>query len=180
MEHQTSQEAIDVVHRVIFPSISFIGGHFSSDKYEVYALKVGLRKVRIFMEYVAVGRSKKTSEEEDGSDDKFSPRSEECEFPESIDSSFSDECEEGGAVYRLCSRFKKSLSYGTLVAANLVIEGILHLDSVEKLVDNNWMMTSILSLKLIPKLIEDPSSLDFDHPLQQTSMQSLLSWKIRK
>ena len=71
---------MDVVHRVIIPSLSFIGGHLSSDKEELSALKAGLRKVKIFTEYVAVGRSKKASEEEDGSDEKFSPMSEECEF----------------------------------------------------------------------------------------------------
>lgn len=180
LELQTSQEAIDAVHRVIVPSLSFIGGHLSSDKDEVSALKAGLRKVRIFTEYVAVGRSKKASEGEDGSDDKLSPRSEECEFAESIDSASADECEEDGADYRLCSGYKKSLSYGTLAAANLVVEGILHLDSAEKVVGNNWMMTSIPSLELMPKLIEEPSSSDSDHTLPQTSMRSLLSWKRRK
>jgi hypothetical protein len=180
LELQTSQEAMDAVHRVIVPSLSFIGGHLSSDKDELSALKAGLRKVRIFTEYVAVGRSKKASEEEDGSDDKLSARSEECEFSESIDSASADECEEGGADYRLCSGFKKSLSYGTLAAANLVVEGVLHLDSAENVVGNNWVMNSIPSLELMPKLIDEPSSSDSDHTLPQTSMRSLLSWKRRK
>jgi len=123
---------LDVVHRVTIPSLSFIGGHLSSDKEELSALKAGLRKVKIFTEYVAVGRSKKASEEEDGSDEKLSPTSEECEFAESIDSAPEDECEEGGADYSICSRSRKSLSYRTLAAANLVIEGVL-------IVGNNLM-----------------------------------------
>lgn len=170
---------MDAVHRVIVPSLSFIGGHLSSDKEELSALKAGLRKVKFFTEYVAVGRSKKASEEEDGSDDKLSPRSEECDFFESIDTASADESEEGGADYRICSIFKKSLSYGTLATANLVVEGVLHLDSTENEVGNNWVMNSIPSLEPMPKLIDEPSS-DSDHALPQTSMRSLLSWKRRK
>ena len=64
LELQTSQETMDVFHRIIVPSLYFIGGHLSSDKDELSALKAGLRKVNVFTEYVAVGRSKKASEED--------------------------------------------------------------------------------------------------------------------
>ena len=120
---------MDVFHRIIVPSLYFIGGHLSSDKDELSALKAGLRKVNFFTEYVAVGRSKKASEEEDKSDEKLSLGSEESEFSESDDSASADECEGDGADYRLCSEFNKCLSYGPLAATNLVVEGVLHLDS---------------------------------------------------
>ena len=55
--------------------------------------------------------------------------SEESEFSESDDSASADECEGDGVDYRLCSEFNKCLSYGPLVATNLVVEGVLHLDS---------------------------------------------------
>lgn len=180
LELQTSQETMDAVHRIIVPSLSFIGGHLSSDKDELSALKAGLRKVKFFTEYVAVGRSKKASEEEDGSDEKLSPGSEESEFAESDESASADECEEDGADYRLCSEFKKSLIYGPLAAANLVVEGVLHLDSTENVVGNFWVTNSLPNLEPMPKLIDEPSSSDSDHSLPQTSMRSLLSWKRRK
>eukprot|EP01018_Ginkgo_biloba_P035458 Gb_13177 [translate_table: standard] len=176
VELQTSSETLDPVNRAIIPSLSFSGVHLSSDKEEFSAFRAGLRKVKILREYVVVGRAKKASGEEDGSDCKLSPRSEEHESAELFDSDSVDESDEDEAEDRDGSRFRKSFSYGSLATANLVIEGALYLQSRD--VDgDNWVMNG---LEAIPKLIEEPTSSDSDYTLPQPSMRSLLSWKRRK
>ena len=67
-----------------------------------------------------------------------------------------------------------------MAETNLVIEGVLHLDSIENVVGRFWVIKNLPNLKPIPKLIDNPSSLDSNHSLPQNSMRSLLSWKRRK
>ncbi|KAH9298947.1 hypothetical protein KI387_030629 [Taxus chinensis] len=179
VELQTSQEALDPVHKFVVPSLPFIGANLLSEKEEFSAFKAGLRKVKVLREYVVVGRSKKVSEEEDGSDDKLSPRSEEHESADMLDSDSVDACEHDEAVGVVGSRFRESFSYGTLATANLVVEGVLYLDLRDDVDGDNWMMNSLPSVEPIPKLVDEPSS-DSDHAVPQTTMRSLLSWKKRK
>jgi hypothetical protein len=80
---------MDPVNRTIVPS-SPSDGEPLSEKEELSALKAGLRKVKIFKDYVGVGRAKKACREEDGSDGRFSARSDGCEYV--FDSDSVDEC----------------------------------------------------------------------------------------
>ncbi|GLJ47738.1 hypothetical protein SUGI_1008200 [Cryptomeria japonica] len=180
MELQTSQEALDPVPRLVVPSLPFIGVSLLSDKEDFSAFKAGLRKVKILREYVVVGRSKKASEEEEGSDEKLSPRSEEHESTDMLDSDSVDDCGKDEAEGTDGSGFRKSFSYGNLATANLVVEGVLYLNSREDEGGDNWIMNSLPSMEPNPKLLEEPSSSDSDHAVPQTSMLSRLTWKRRK
>jgi hypothetical protein len=134
VELRTGQEVMDPVNRTIVPS-SPSDGEPLSEKEELSALKAGLRKVKIFKDYVGVGRAKKACREEDGSDGRFSARSDGCEYV--FDSDSVDECDEDEAEDKDGFSFRNSFSYGTLAAANRV-EGALYLDLGEDGDDDNW------------------------------------------
>ena len=101
---------MDPVNRTIVPS-SPSDGEPLSEKEELSALKAGLRKVKIFKDYVGVGRAKKACREEDGSDGRFSARSDGCEYV--FDSDSVDECDEDEAEDKDGFSFRNSFSYGT-------------------------------------------------------------------
>eukprot|EP01018_Ginkgo_biloba_P024627 Gb_29317 [translate_table: standard] len=172
VELQTSQEAFDPVHRLLAPSLSCIGGHMS-EKGDPSALKSDLQKEPL------EGKPVKTSSEEDGSDCKLSPRSEECESPDLFDSESTDECNEDDAEDGDGSSFWRSFSYDTLAAANLSV-GAVYLDCKEDEYGDYESRNIKTSLDPIPKLIDEPSSSDSDHSLPQPAMRRLLSWKSRK
>ncbi|KAI7736766.1 hypothetical protein M8C21_012641 [Ambrosia artemisiifolia] len=99
----------------------------SGEKDELSALKAGLRKVKIFTEYVSIRRGKKTSREDD-----HESRSEEDDYSSyRFDSESLEESEEGEStkVKDDDSTFRKSFSYGTLAHANGTT-GSLYEDSV--------------------------------------------------
>nr|KAJ0192657.1 hypothetical protein LSAT_V11C800418400 [Lactuca sativa] len=92
----------------------------SGEKDELSALKAGLRKVKIFIEYVSTRRGKKTSCEDDQES-----RSEE----ESLEGSEEGESNEVKEEEDDDAAFRKSFSYGTLAYANCV-GGSLYEDGV--------------------------------------------------
>ncbi|KAD5961726.1 hypothetical protein E3N88_13199 [Mikania micrantha] len=99
----------------------------SGEKDELSALKAGLRKVKIFTEYVSIRRGKKTSRE-------FDPeiRSEEGDYSSyRCDSESLEESEEGepNEVKEADAKFRKSFCYGTLAYANCTT-GSLYEDCV--------------------------------------------------
>ncbi|XP_076881076.1 uncharacterized protein LOC143529089 [Bidens hawaiensis] len=97
------------------------------EKDELSALKVGLRKVKIFTEYVSIRRGKKTSREHD-----HESRSEEGDYSSyRFDSGSLEEFEEGEPteVKEEDASFRKSFCYGTLAHANGTT-GSLYEDSV--------------------------------------------------
>ncbi|KAI3748315.1 hypothetical protein L6452_11309 [Arctium lappa] len=99
----------------------------SGEKDELSALKAGLRKVRIFTEYVSIRRGKKTSREDD-----HDSRSEEGDLSYRFDSESLDESEEGESNEGKeddDATFRKSFSYGTLAYANCT-GGSLYEDGV--------------------------------------------------
>ncbi|KAL0338742.1 UNVERIFIED_CONTAM: hypothetical protein Sangu_1396300 [Sesamum angustifolium] len=101
---------------LLTPSAS---GDTSVEKDEVSALKAGLRKVKIFTEYVSTQRSKKACREEEGSEGRYSSKSEEDEYTYPLDSESLDEFEEGESDEgKEDSAVRKSFSYGTLAYAN--------------------------------------------------------------
>ncbi|KAI3705416.1 hypothetical protein L1987_75653 [Smallanthus sonchifolius] len=99
----------------------------SGEKDELSALKAGLRKVKIFTEYVSIRRGKKTSREDD-----HESRSEEGDYSSyHFDSESLEESEEGESkeVKEDDSNFRKSFCYGTLAYANCTT-GSLYEESV--------------------------------------------------
>nr|GME13423.1 uncharacterized protein LOC109182027 isoform X2 [Ipomoea batatas] len=121
LEVMAAQEAGELVPKPItsVPSSPKPGETSSStEKDELSALKAGLRKVKIFTDYVSVRRAKKPCREEDSSDCRWS-RSEEGDYAypfdtESLDGLDGGELDEGKGD----SPVRKSFSYGTLAYAN--------------------------------------------------------------
>ncbi|KAH6817616.1 structural maintenance of chromosomes flexible hinge domain protein, partial [Perilla frutescens var. frutescens] len=92
---------------------------FVTEKDEVSALKAGLRKVKIFTEYVLTRRAKKACLEEEGSEGRCSAKSEDSEYAYPFDSDSLEEYEEGESDEgKDDSAVRKSFSYGTLAFAN--------------------------------------------------------------
>ncbi|XP_052624583.1 uncharacterized protein LOC111899810 [Lactuca sativa] len=101
----------------------------SGEKDELSALKAGLRKVKIFTEYVSIRRGKKTSREDDQES-----RSEEGDYSYRFDSESLEGSEEGESnevkeEEEDAAAFRKSFSYGTLAYANCT-GGSLYEDGV--------------------------------------------------
>ena len=71
MELRTAHEVMDPVNRTSVP-YSPSDGEPHSEKEDLFSLKEGPRKVKIFRDYVGVGRAKKACREEVGNDDIFS------------------------------------------------------------------------------------------------------------
>jgi len=97
------------------PIQNHISESSSGEKDELSALKAGLRKVKIFTEYVSTRRGKKTSREDD-----HDTRSE-GDYSYHFDSSSFEESEEGEsneAKEDNSATFRKSFGYGTLAYAN--------------------------------------------------------------
>ncbi|KAD5961587.1 hypothetical protein R6Q59_014749 [Mikania micrantha] len=122
MELRADQEPAEPTQSQSQTSESSLG-----EKDELSALKAGLRKVKIFTEYVSIRRGKKTSRE-------FDPesRSEEGDYSSyRCDSESLEESEEGepNEVKEADATFRKSFCYGTLAYANCAT-GSLYEDSV--------------------------------------------------
>ncbi|KAL0346939.1 UNVERIFIED_CONTAM: hypothetical protein Scaly_1709900 [Sesamum calycinum] len=100
-------------------------GDTSVEKDEVSALKAGLRKVKIFTEYVSTQRSKKACREEEGSEGRYSSKSEEDEYTYPLDSESLDEFEEGESDEgKEDSAVRKSFSYGNW--RMLIMQQLIH------------------------------------------------------
>lgn len=72
MELRTGQESADIVQRSVGPPsnspLQPADPPLSTDKDELSVLKAGLRKVKIFTDYVSTRRAKKACREEEGSE----------------------------------------------------------------------------------------------------------------
>ncbi|KAK6147357.1 hypothetical protein DH2020_018269 [Rehmannia glutinosa] len=102
LELRGAQQTAELVQSPIMPVVpspSSSGETSSLEKDELSALKAGLRKVKIFTEYVWARRSKKACREEENSVDEFEE---------------GGECDEG----KEDSAVRKSFSYGALAYAN--------------------------------------------------------------
>ncbi|KAJ8771758.1 hypothetical protein K2173_026935 [Erythroxylum novogranatense] len=93
------------------------GETVQTNKYELSAIKAGLRKVKIFTEYVSNRRVKKG--ELEGSERRCFARSDDGEYNYPFDSDSLDNFEEGESdELKDDSTISKSFSYGTLAYAN--------------------------------------------------------------
>lgn len=162
------------------PSPSASGETSVTEKDEVSALKAGLRKVKIFTEYVSTRRAKKACREE-GSEDRSSAKSEEGEYAYPFDSDSLDEFEEGESdEAKEDSTVRKSFSYGTLAFANYA--GVSCYSSAR--INNegeDWIYYSNRRKSDVGcSHVEDIAS---DIPEQvpvQNSRRSILPWRKRK
>ncbi|KAL1566083.1 hypothetical protein AAHA92_01729 [Salvia divinorum] len=177
------QDATAVVPSAVMPlpSPSASGETCATEKDEVSALKAGLRKVKIFTEYVSTHRAKKACREEEGSEERSSAKSEEGEYAYSFDSDSLDEYEEGEPnEAKEDSSVRKSFSYGTLAFANYAGVSCYSIDRInnedEDLIYYSNRRKSDVGCSHVDDIASDiPEQTSF-----QNSKRSILPWRKRK
>ncbi|XP_024986689.1 uncharacterized protein LOC112521916 [Cynara cardunculus var. scolymus] len=142
----------------------------SGEKDELSALKAGLRKVKIFKDYVSIRRAKKTLQEDDH--EISESRSEEGDYNYPFDSDSLSESEEREVheSKEEDATFRKSFCYGTLANANYT-GGSLYENSVYY----SYRKSDVGSSQK-----EDPDASVLEGYLVQNSKRSILPWKKRK
>lgn len=184
LEIRTAQENAESVQRPIgtSPSSPRNGDSSSSDKDELSAFKAGLRKVKIFTEYVSTRKAKKACREEEGSDGRCSARSEEGDYNYPFDSESLDEFEEGESdeiKEDSSTAARKSCSYGTLAYANCA-GGSIYSNTRSNCEDEDLVYYSNRKSDVGCAKIED-STPSISEPTVHNSKRSiLLPWKKRK
>ncbi|KAG6386252.1 hypothetical protein SASPL_155144 [Salvia splendens] len=175
------QEAAAVVPSAVMspPSPLASGETCATEKDEVSALKAGLRKVKIFTEYVSTHRAKKACREEEGSEERSSAKSEEGEYAYSFDSDSLDEYEEGEPnEAKEDSSVRKSFSYGTLAFANYAGVSCYSSDRInnEDLIYYSNRRKSDVGCSHVEDIASDiPEQTSI-----QNSKRSILPWRKRK
>ncbi|KAK1404647.1 C2 NT-type domain-containing protein [Heracleum sosnowskyi] len=182
VEQRIAQEPVhsDLKPGVLIASPLPAGDNSSSEKDELSALKAGLRKVRIFTEYVSTRRAKKVClEEEGGSDGRYSARSEEGDYTYPFDSESFDELEEGESdEIKEDPTVRKSFSYGTLASANCV--GSVYSNMKNNCEDEDWVYYSNRKSDVGCLKVEDTQASIPGQSVCVNSRRSILPWKKRK
>lgn len=183
MELRTGQESADIVQRSVGPPsnspLQPADPPLSTDKDELSVLKAGLRKVKIFTDYVSTRRAKKACREEEGSEG----RSEDGDYTYPLDSDSLDEFPEGDSDEgkNENSSFRKSFSYGTLAYANC-IGGSIYSDMRINSEDEDWIFNNRRKSDVGCSQTEDSATSSTSEPsLFQTSKRGIiLPWRKRK
>ncbi|KAM5559290.1 hypothetical protein ABKV19_020772 [Rosa sericea] len=180
LELRTAQEMTEPVQGSIIPAPSPAQSRetVSAEKDELSALKAGLRKVKIFTEYVSTRKAKKPCREEDGSEGRCSARSEDGEYNYPFDSDSLDDCEEGESDdVKDDSSVRKSFSYGTLAHANYAGRTIYSNMRING-EGEDWVYYSNRKSDVGCSQAED-SSVSVSEP-SASSKRGLLPWRKRK
>ncbi|KAM1184595.1 hypothetical protein TB2_013686 [Malus domestica] len=181
LELRTTQEITEPVQRSILPvqSPPQSAEAVSLEKDELSALKAGLRKVKIFTEYVSARKAKKPCHEEDGgSEGKCSARSDDGDYNYPFDSDSLDEFEEGESEeVKEDSSVRKSFSYGTLAHANYA-GGSIYSNMRINSEGEDWVYYSNRKSDVECSQTEEPTAPVFEPPA--SSKRGLLSWRKRK
>ncbi|GFY93373.1 hypothetical protein Acr_08g0018620 [Actinidia rufa] len=179
LELRTAQESADSVQRSVVPAPSPPPSRdaLPTEKDELSALKAGLRKVKIFTEYVSTRKAKKACREEEGSDSRCSARSEDGDYTYSFDSDSIDEFEEGESDEGKDDVIvRKSFSYGTLASANYA-GGSFYSNARINNEDENWVYCSKRISDVGCSHKEDSTASISE---LSTSKRSILPWRKRK
>ncbi|KAK3227047.1 hypothetical protein Dsin_006909 [Dipteronia sinensis] len=182
LELRTAQEPAESMQRAIVPIASppQMGEIAAAEKDEVSAIKAGLRKVKIFTEYVSTRRAKKACREEEGSEGRCSARSEDGEYNYPFDSDSLEEFEEGESDEgKEDSSVRKSFSYGTLAYANCA-GGSFYSTMKINGEDEDWVYYSNRKSDVGCSHLEESTVSISEPSLLQSSKRSLLSWRKRK
>lgn len=182
LELRTGQESADIVQRSVGPPsnspLQPADPPLSTDKDELSVLKAGLRKVKIFTDYVSTRRAKKACREEEGSEG----RSEDGDYTYPLDSDSLDEFPEGDSDEgrNENSSFRKSFSYGTLAYANC-IGGSIYSDMRINSEDEDWIYNRRKSDVGCSQTEDSATSSTSEPSLFQTSKRGIiLPWRKRK
>ncbi|KAF5737397.1 hypothetical protein HS088_TW13G00277 [Tripterygium wilfordii] len=185
LELRAAQETVEPLQRAIVPlSTDSLppgsGETVLTDKDELSALKAGLRRVKIFTEYVSTRRAKKACHEEEGSEGRCSARSEDGEYNYPFDTDSLDDYEEGELDEdKEDSSVRKSFSYGTLAYANCV-GGSFYSSMRINGEDEAWVYYGNRKSDVGCSHVEDSTSSVPESSRLQTSKRGLLSWRKRK
>ncbi|ONH95843.1 hypothetical protein PRUPE_7G091900 [Prunus persica] len=180
LELRTAQEITEPVQRslVPVPSPPQSAETISTEKDELSALKAGLRKVKIFTEYVSARKAKKPCREEDGSEGRCSARSEDGEYNYPFDSDSLDDFEEGESEeVKEDSTVRKSFSYGTLAHANYA-GGSIYSNMRINGEGEDWVYYSNRKSDVGCSQAEDSTASVSES--STSSKRGLLSWRKRK
>ncbi|KAJ7976224.1 EEIG1/EHBP1 N-terminal domain containing protein [Quillaja saponaria] len=182
LELRASQESTDPVQRSIVPvpSPPCSGETALVEKGELSAIKAGLRKVKIFTEYVSTRKAKKACCEEEGSEGRCSAKSDDgdCNYP--FDSDSLDDYEEGESEEgKEDSTVRKSFSYGTLPYANYAGESFYSSMMVNGS-DEDWVFCSNRKSDVGCLQHEDSAASVSEQSVLQSSKRSILPWRKRK
>ncbi|CAN1803631.1 hypothetical protein LINPERHAP1_LOCUS23661 [Linum perenne] len=161
----------------------------SNGKEEVSAIKAGLRKVKIFKDYVSTRKAKKPCREEEGiSEGRSSTRSDEGEYYKyPFDSDSLDDFEEGESDEVKDDQdpsVRKSFSYGSLAYAN-GLGGSSYYNVGRNDVDEDWVYYSNRESDIGSSSQQisgdtDPSVVEPPLPQLQSSRRIMLPWRKRK
>lgn len=182
LELRTAQVVSQPVQRSIAPAPSppWPGENVPAEKDELSALKAGLRKVKIFTEFVSTRKAKKACHEEEGSEGRCSAKSEDGESSYPFDSDSFDDIEEGETDEgKEDTNIRKSFSYGTLAYANYA-GGSYYSDMKINGDDENLVYYSNRKSDVGCSSMEDSTASASEQPLPQSSKRGLLPWRKRK
>ncbi|CAN1144218.1 hypothetical protein LINPERHAP2_LOCUS13978 [Linum perenne] len=182
LELRTAPETMD-------PITSQSAETVSNGKEEVSAIKAGLRKVKIFKDYVSTRKAKKPCREEEGiSEGRSSTRSDEGEYYKyPFDSDSLDDFEEGESDEVKDDQdpsVRKSFSYGSLAYAN-GLGGSSYYNVGRNDVDEDWVYYSNRESDIGSSSQQisgdtDPSVVEPPLPQLQSSRRIMLPWRKRK
>uniref|UniRef100_A0A1D1ZGL6 Protein FAM102A n=1 Tax=Anthurium amnicola TaxID=1678845 RepID=A0A1D1ZGL6_9ARAE len=182
LELRTAQDSSDTVQRstVPMPLSPASADTPPTEKDELSALKAGLRKVKIFTELVSTRKPRKTSREDEGSEERCSARSEDAEhnYPFDTDSLDDDIDEADPEDGKEDSSIRKSFSYGTLAAANH-LGGSFYSEVKTNGEFDDWIYYSHRKSDVGSSHASDMPSSSELYSLQ-TSKRSILPWRKRK
>ncbi|XP_059278506.1 uncharacterized protein LOC132032795 [Lycium ferocissimum] len=179
-ELRAAQESAELVQRPLAPvqSPTQSGETLPVEKDELSALKAGLRKVKIFTEYVSTRRAKKACREEEGSEERCSARSEDGEYTYPFDSESNDEYE---GESDSDSNVRKSFNYGPLAYANCAGVSSFHSSTrVNGEGGEDWVYFSNRRSDVGCSQTDEQINCASDLVVLQNSKRSILPWRKRK
>ncbi|KAG7028167.1 hypothetical protein SDJN02_09347 [Cucurbita argyrosperma subsp. argyrosperma] len=182
LELRTAQVVSQPVQRSMAAASSppWSGENVPAEKDEVSALKAGLRKVKIFTEFVSTRKAKKACHEEEGSEGRCSTKSEDGESSYPFDSDSLDDVEEVETdEAKEDTNIRKSFSYGTLAYANYA-GGSYYSDMKINGDDENLVYYSNRKSDVGCSSMEDSNASASEQTLPQSSKRGLLPWRKRK
>ncbi|CAL9122990.1 unnamed protein product [Musa textilis] len=179
LELRTSQNSSATMPQPILPALEppSSGYFLPSGKDEPSALKAGLRKVKILTGLMSTLKSKRTSQDDDSSEGRFSARSDDAEnaYPFDTDSLDDNVDEEDVEDSNDDSNVRKSFSYGTLASANYVGASFYSGMRIDNLIYYSHRRSDVGCSHL-----EDTMSTDAQQPVPHSSKRKILPWKKRK
>ncbi|KAK9282941.1 hypothetical protein L1049_011166 [Liquidambar formosana] len=186
LELRTTLEPSETVQGCLMPiplsprSVETSSTEKDEQKDELSALKAGLRKVKIFKEYMSARRAKKACREEEGSDGRCSVRSMDGEYSYPFDTDSLDDFDEGESEEsKEDSCVRKSFSYGTLTYANWA-GGSFYSNTISSGEDEDWIYYSNRKPDVGCLHVGHSTASVPEQPLRQSSKRRILSWRKRK